>query len=190
QDHPGKVLGVRQDWANAYPNTHIALVKALLEACRYCAEEANSQEIREILGERAYVNTRQNYIQLRDLHPEFCDLNLPMQQSSHHLFYGQGVNRPSRTENLWQMVQMARWGHIPFPRNWVEVMEKISRVGIFSTAARELGITDIATSRGNIQLFDGTLFSMEDPLGYLNDLEIKRDFTMTEIPMDLPSMAA
>ncbi len=27
--HPGKVLGVREDWAQAYPNTHIALVKAL-----------------------------------------------------------------------------------------------------------------------------------------------------------------
>jgi bicarbonate transport system ATP-binding protein len=35
--HPGKVLGVREDWADAYPNTHIALTKALLEACRYCA---------------------------------------------------------------------------------------------------------------------------------------------------------
>ncbi|MCY7284729.1 MAG: nitrate ABC transporter ATP-binding protein, partial [Cyanobacteria bacterium CAN_BIN43] len=28
--HPGKVLGVREDWARAYPNTHVALVKALL----------------------------------------------------------------------------------------------------------------------------------------------------------------
>ncbi len=36
--HPGKVLGVREEWANAYPNTHIALTKALLEACRFCAE--------------------------------------------------------------------------------------------------------------------------------------------------------
>ena len=63
----------------------------------------------------------------------------------------------------------------------VEVIEKISRVDIFSTAARELGITEVATSRGVIQLFDGTKFSTEDPLRYLNDLEIKRDFTMTEI---------
>jgi len=28
--HPGKVLGVREDWALAYPNTHIALTKALI----------------------------------------------------------------------------------------------------------------------------------------------------------------
>jgi len=28
-----EVLGVREDWANQYPQTHLALVKALLEAC-------------------------------------------------------------------------------------------------------------------------------------------------------------
>ncbi|WP_202120006.1 CmpA/NrtA family ABC transporter substrate-binding protein, partial [Francisella tularensis] len=43
RNHPGKVLGVREDWANAYPNTHIALVKALLEACRYCANPNNAE---------------------------------------------------------------------------------------------------------------------------------------------------
>jgi len=189
-DHPGKVLGVHQDWANTYPNTHIALVKALLEACQYCAEESHSDEIREILCQRSFVNTNKAYIQIHEHHQDFCDLQLPMQQPAHHLFYGLGVNRPSRTENLWQMTQMARWGHIPFPRNWVEVIEKISRVDIFSTAARELGITEVATSRGVIQLFDGTKFSTEDPLRYLNDLEIKRDFTMTEISMNTPTIAA
>jgi bicarbonate transport system ATP-binding protein len=56
QGHPGKVLGVREDWANAYPNTHIALVKALLEACMYCADPNNSEEIRQILSRRAYVS--------------------------------------------------------------------------------------------------------------------------------------
>ncbi len=42
QGHPGKVLGVREDWAIKYPNTHVALVKALLEGCEYCAEARES----------------------------------------------------------------------------------------------------------------------------------------------------
>jgi bicarbonate transport system ATP-binding protein len=54
--HPGKVLGVREDWAIAYPNTHIALVKALLEACQYCMDENNSEEIRQILSkDRGFI---------------------------------------------------------------------------------------------------------------------------------------
>jgi bicarbonate transport system ATP-binding protein len=66
QGHPGKALGVREDWANKYPNTHVALVKALLEGCRYCAEEGNQEEIRQILASRQYLSTNIDYIQLGD----------------------------------------------------------------------------------------------------------------------------
>ena len=182
--HPGKVLGVREDWANAYPNTHIALVKALLEAGQYCAEPANAAEIQEILSRREYVSTNIEYIQLGDPNLAACDLNMPMRDYAHHLFFGEGVNRPSRTEQLWHMTQLARWGDTPFPRNWVEILERICRVGAFSTASRELGLSDLTYSRGAIQLFDGTVFNADDPIGYLNSLEIKQDFTMAEVVLD------
>ncbi len=180
--HPGKVLGVREDWANAYPNTHIALVKALMEACAYCADPNNELEIQQILSRREYVGTKLDYIQLSS--PVAAGGGTSGSKFSHHLFYGDGVNRPSRTEHLWQMAQMARWGDVPFPRNWVEVLEKTCRVAVFSTAARELGLSNITYSRSAIQLFDGTTFNADDPLDYLNHLEIKRDFTMAEIALD------
>lgn len=179
--HPGKVLGVRNEWANAYPNTHIALVKALLEASEYCSLPENEDEIRHILASREYVGTKVDYIQLGDPSKIFCNLDAPMREYAHHLFYGEGLNRPSRTEQLWHMVQMARWGDTPFPRNWVEILEMVCRVGVFSTAARELGMSEVTYSKLPIKLFDGTVFETEDPIGYLNSLEIKRDFTMAEI---------
>jgi bicarbonate transport system ATP-binding protein len=184
QGHPGKVLGVREDWANAYPNTHIALVKALLEACIYCSDPNHSEEIRHILAGREYVSTNVNYIHLSEGNSATCDLDGKMCDYAHHLFYGEGVNRPSRTEHLWHMTQMARWGDTPFPRNWVEVLEKSCAVGVFSTAARELGLSELSYSRGAIKLFDGVPFNAEDPIAYLNSLEIKRDYTMAEIVMD------
>jgi bicarbonate transport system ATP-binding protein len=171
--HPGKVLGVREDWAAAYPNTHIALTKALLEACHYCADPNNSEEIRQILTRREYVGTSADYIQLFN----------PDKEHVHHLFAGEGVNRPSRTEHLWHMTQMARWGDVPFPRNWVEVLEKTCQVGVFSTAARELGLAEISYTRSSIQLFDGSSFNADDPIAYLNGLAIKRNITMAEIVM-------
>lgn len=182
--HPGKVLGVREDWANAYPNTHIALVKALLEACMYCADPNNAEEIRLILARREYVSTNINYIHLGNPNDMTCALDTPMREPAHHQFYGAGVNRPSRSEHLWHITQMARWGDVPFPRNWVEVLEKTCRVGVFSTAARELGLTDITYTRKAIQLFDDVPFNAEDPIAYLNHLEIKRNITMAEIPME------
>ncbi|WP_013321845.1 nitrate ABC transporter ATP-binding protein [Gloeothece verrucosa] len=183
QGHPGKVLGVREDWANTYPNTHIALVKALLEACRYCSQEAHQQEIREILATRQYLATNVDYIQLGDPNQYSCNLEKPVEYA-HHMFYGEGMNRPSRTEHLWMMTQMARWGHIPFPRNWVEILERVCRVSVFSTAARELGLGDIKYRREPIKLFDKITFDAEDPVGYLNSLSIKRDFTMAEVHLD------
>jgi len=189
--HPGKVLGVREDWATAYPNTHIALVKALLEACHYCANEANALEVRKIVAQREYVSTDMAYIHLGDPNQVVCNLDQPMREYAHHLFYGDGVNRPSRTELLWHMAQLARWDHTPFPRNWVEIVERVCRVGVFSTAARELGFMDMKYSSGSIQLFDGTTFNAEDPIGYLNDLAIKRDFSIAEVILDSrPRVAA
>lgn len=188
--HPGKVLGVREDWAVAYPNTHIALVKALLEACQYCADKNNEQEIRQLLAQRAYVNTNVDYIHLGDPNAYTCSLEQHMRQYAHHLFYGEGVNRPSRTEHLWHMTQMARWGDTPFPRNWVEILERVCRVNVFSIAARELGLLDVKYHRGAIKLFDGTVFNADDPIAYLNSLKIKRDFSIAEVDIDARTPAA
>ncbi|MBR8829454.1 MAG: nitrate ABC transporter ATP-binding protein [Gomphosphaeria aponina SAG 52.96 = DSM 107014] len=188
--HPGKVLGVREDWANKYPNTHVALVKALLEASQYCADSAHHQEICQILASRQYLSTNVEYIQLGDPQNITCSLETPMREYAHHRFFGEGMNRPSRTEHLWMMTQMARWGEIPFPRNWVEILERVCRVSVFSTAARELGITDIKYRREPIKLFDGIPFDAEDPISYLNHLKIKHDFTMAEITLDTRPLIA
>jgi bicarbonate transport system ATP-binding protein len=184
--HPGKVLGAREDWALAYPNTHVALVKALLEACHYCADEKNHEEVREILSRPEYLGVDLEYIYLGDSSHEVCNLQPSPKEYAHHQFFGNGVNRPSRTEHLWLMTQMARWGDIPFPRNWVEILERICKVSVFSIAARELELGDITYSRGPIKLFDGVTFNTEDPIAYLNSLKIKHDIYMAEVPLGMP----
>jgi bicarbonate transport system ATP-binding protein len=184
--HPGKVLGVREDWALAYPNTHVALVKALLEACRYCADPNNHAEVREILSRPEYLDCDMEYIYLSDSDHKVCSVNPTPYEGAHHQFFGPGVNRPSRTEHLWMMTQLARWGDIPFPRNWVEVLERIAKVSVFSIAARELSLPDVSYSRGPIRLFDGVTFTADDPIAYLNGLAIKHDVYMAEIALKTP----
>jgi bicarbonate transport system ATP-binding protein len=180
--HPGKVLGVREDWANAYPNTHIALVKALLEACQYCADPKNVEEIRQLLSQKEYLGMKAEYITFADPH-QSSETYDPHKEQAHPEFFGNGINRPSRTEQLWIITQMARWGITPFPRNWVEILERVCRIGSFSTAARELGL-DINYQRTGIELFDGVKFNAEDPIGYLNSLKIKRPISVAEIILD------
>mgnify|MGYP003537425231 CR=1 FL=1 len=79
---------------------------------------------------------------------------------------------------------MARWGDVPFPRNWVEILERVAKVGVFSTAARELGLANTTSySRNAIDLFDGVKFTADDPIDYLNHLAIKHDIYMAEIDL-------
>ena len=178
--HPGKVLGVREDWALAYPNTHIALTKALLEACQYCAEPRHWPELSRLLSDRRYLGMKQELIW-------FSELSLDGTTTvPHHLFFGPGVNRPSRSEHLWILTQLARWAEIPFPRNYVEILERICAVGVYSTAVRELGLENVSYQRGAIELFDGRPFNVDNPIAYLNAVTVHRDFSVAEIPIGAP----
>ena len=178
--HPGKVLGVREDWALAYPNTHIALTKALLEACQYCAEPRHWPELSRLLSDRRYLGMKQELIW-------FSELSLDGTTTvPHHLFFGPGVNRPSRSEHLWILTQLARWAEITFPRNYVEILERICAVGVYSTAVRELGLENVSYQRGAIELFDGRPFNADDPIAYLNAVTVHRDFSVAEIPIGAP----
>ncbi|MGA9377205.1 MAG: nitrate ABC transporter ATP-binding protein [Phormidium sp.] len=183
--HPGKVLGVREDWAAAYPRTHLALITALLEAAQFCSQERHYEEVRQILARPEYVGTDIEYIQIGDPNVAICSLE-HHREYAHHLFFGEGVNRPSRTEHLWILTQMARWDKVPFPRNWLEIMERLCRVDVFSMAARELGLFDFSYTRGKIELFDGITFNSEDPLAYLAQQKIKREFRIEEVALPVP----
>jgi bicarbonate transport system ATP-binding protein len=186
--HPGKVLGVREDWALAYPNTHIALTKALLEACQFCADPAHWEEMAELLSDRRYLGMKKELISFgagAGSQEPFAPHGEP-----HHQFFGPGVNRPSRSEHLWILTQLARWAEIPFPRNYVEILERICAVSVYSTAARELGLDDVSYQRTGIELFDGIPFNGDDPIAYINSLSIHKDFSVAEIPIGVPRAMA
>jgi bicarbonate transport system ATP-binding protein len=65
----------------------------------------------------------------------------------------------------------------------VEILERVCSVGVYSTAARELGIEDVSYQRTAIELFDGIPFNADDPISYINGLSIHKDFSVAEIPI-------
>ena len=183
--HIEKVLGVREEWANKYPQTHIALIKALLEACEYCDDPRNREEIVGLLAQDQYVGSL-----VEDIRPGFLDpydkgTNAqPQMLQRYNQFFVDRTNSPERVEILWVLTQMARWGLTPFPKNWLTIIERVRRTDIFGEAARQLELPDVGRDRGPIQLFDGSVFDPDDPIGYLNSLEIKRQVRIEEIDID------
>ncbi len=183
--HVEKVLGVREEWANQHPQTHLALVKALLEACEYCDDRRNREEILQLICQPQYVGSAPDYTR-----PGFIDpykrgtSEEPQQLLRYNQFYVDRTNCPYRVEGLWIMTQMARWRITPFPRNWIEILDRVRRVDVFGEAARELGFLDIEPDRGLIHLFDGTVFNPDDPINYLKNLKIKCDIRIEEVVID------
>lgn len=180
--HIEKVLGVTEEWANKYPQTHIALVKALLDACEYCDDQRNREEIIELLCQEKYLGGT-----AKDIKPGFLDPynyggQLGMKEVyTYNQFFVDKTNCPDRSESLWVITQMARWGIVPFPRNWVEFLDRVYRTDIYGQAARELGLPDILPKRRQMKLLDGKIFNPDDPIDYLNNVKIKRNIRVEEI---------
>ncbi|GAB4279968.1 MAG: nitrate ABC transporter ATP-binding protein [Oscillatoriaceae cyanobacterium] len=185
--HPEKVLGVREDWANQYPETHIALLKALMEACEYCDDRRHRPEIVELLSLPQYLGCESAQIS-----PGFTtpynrgNGEAPQMLNRYHQFHYDQTNCPGRVEGLWILTQLARWGMIPFPKNWIEILERVRRVDLYGEASRQLGWPDAKPDRKPFQLFDRMVFNPDDPAGYLQRLTIHRDIRIEEIFLDDP----
>ncbi|QLE58154.1 nitrate ABC transporter ATP-binding protein [Nostoc sp. TCL26-01] len=178
---PKKVLGVREEWAQQYPDTYLSLVKALLEACKYCDDLRNREEILELLCRREYLDTNPAFVRPGFTDPyDRGDGSAPQQLTAYNQFYLNKTNYPNRTELLWMVTQLARWGLTPFPKNWVDVVDRVCRADIFGAAARDLGLLDIGED-DPIHLFDGKVFNPSEPIEYLKSLEIKRQIRVEEI---------
>ncbi|AFY50099.1 nitrate transport ATP-binding subunits C and D [Nostoc sp. PCC 7524] len=178
---PKQVLGVREEWAQKHPETHLNLTKALLEACKYCDDNRNRPEILELLSRPEYLNISAAYIRPGFIDPyDRGDGKPPQELTTYNQFYLNKTNYPNRTETLWMLTQLARWSITPFPKNWVEIIERVCRADIFGAAARDLGLLDIGEDNP-IHLFDSKTFNPSEPLDYLKSLEIKHQIRIEEI---------
>ncbi|HEY9837146.1 MAG TPA: nitrate ABC transporter ATP-binding protein [Vampirovibrionales bacterium] len=186
--HCEKVLGVREDWAKAHPNTHLALTQALLEACEYCDDMRHREQVLDLICRPKYIGSDPIYTR-----PGFIDsynkgIGKPEPIARYNQFFFDKTNCPDRTEALWILTQMARWGITPFPRNWIEVLDRVRRVDLFSQAAQGLNMMDLSRDRQPIILFDEVIFNPDDPIHYLEQLEIKTNLTIKEIDLNLASL--
>jgi len=183
--HPEKVLGVREDWVNQHPQTHLALVKALMEACEYCDDRRNREEILQLLCKPEYVGSTPEYIR-----PGFIDAynygrgEVPRSLLRFNQFYVDRSNYPQQIESLWILTQLARWGIAPFPKNWVEVLQRTHRLDVYREAAQELDFPITEPDRLPFALFDEVVFNPDDPLGYLNQFAIAQPIQVKEIILD------
>jgi nitrate/nitrite transport system substrate-binding protein len=143
KNNPEKVFGITAEFAEQYPNTTIALTKALIRAVKWLDENdnANRPEAVEILSRPDYVGADAAVIansmtgtfeyekgDKRDI-PDF------------NVFYRYYASYPYYSDAIWYLTQMRRWGQIAEdkPDGWYdEVARSVYRPDIYITAAKML----------------------------------------------------
>jgi len=95
-DHIEKVFAVRSEWAELYPNTHVALLRALLGALAWLDSIPNRLEAARMLWDKGYIDAP-----LDAIAPSLINSCLtrpeqsPRSVSNYHRFSGLDCNVPS-----------------------------------------------------------------------------------------------
>lgn len=188
KDNPEKVFGVSKKWAEENPNTHIAVVKALIRAAMWLDENNNANRVEavEILSRPEYVGADAEVIaasmtgtfeyekgDVRDV-PDF------------NVFFRYNATYPFYSDAIWYLTQMRRWGQIPDHKDnswYMDTAKDVYRPDIYMKAAQMLideGKADPAdfpmSSDGfkppQTEFIDGVTYDGRDPVGYLEKLPI------------------
>jgi nitrate/nitrite transport system ATP-binding protein len=164
--HPEKLLGMTQAWANANPETHVALVKALLESCRFCDETANREEVIQTISRKAYVNADPIYSSLGLSGSYDYGFGRTEKLPDFNVFFRNGSTRCDKSEALWVLSQMARWGLVDIPADPRAVIDQIYLEDVYARACSELGIAVPPSDYHTIALPDGSVFDPDASLAH------------------------
>ena len=193
KNNPEKVFGVTNEWDEKHPNTHLAIVKALIQAGMWLDETdeegnlVNRQEAAKILSNENYVGADEDVIdnsmtgtfvfQETDVRP-MPDFNVFFK---HHASY------PHYSDCVWFLTQMRRWGQITEskPASWyAKTAKEIYKPEIYRKAA-EMLISEGKASPDDFpppdydgyrevtsDFIDGNTYDAKQPIAYVNSFEI------------------
>jgi nitrate/nitrite transport system substrate-binding protein len=140
--NPEKVFGVTRAWADQNPNTHVAVVKAMLRACMWLdASMANRIEAVKLLARPAYVGADAGVIGNSMTGTFEFEKGDKRPAPDFNVFFRHFASYPFYSDAIWYLTQMRRWGQIPEskPDSWYfETARKVYRPDVYNTAAKAL----------------------------------------------------
>jgi len=140
---PEKVFGVTKQWAEKYPNTHLAVIKALIRASIWLDTESNKNrhEAIEMLSQKQYVGADFDVL-ANSMNGTFeYEKGDKRALPDFNTFFRNGASYPSYDSAVWYLTQYRRWGMVSEfkPDNWyLETAKKVYRPDIYLAAAKEL----------------------------------------------------
>ncbi len=143
KNNPEKVFGVTKAWADKHPNTHLALIKALLRAGMWLDENngANRKEAAQILSRSEYVGADYRVIANSMTGTFEYGRGDKRTLPDFNVFFRYHATYPYYSDAVWYLTQMRRWGQIPEHKSdawYAETAKKVYRPDIYLKAAQLL----------------------------------------------------
>lgn len=188
-----KVFGVTKQWADENPNTHIAVVKALIRAGKWLDETdasgqlKNREEACRILSRADYVGADFDVIRNSMTGYFYFQKTDKREMPDFNVFFKYQCSYPWYSDGIWFLTQMRRWGQISDakPAEWYAATAKeIYRPDVYREAAKRLIEQGLLTADEvpaddtdgykppTKDFIDGLSYDGKDPLGYLKQHEI------------------
>lgn len=140
-NNPEKVLGVNQEWAEQYPNTHRALMMALLETARWIDAHEHRPEVAQIIARSHYVNAPPEIVAMSMTGTfRYGKTEAPVAMPDFNCFYRFAANFPWCSHAQWFLAQMQRWGHVGAAVDRAATAARVYRPDLFREAAAALGL--------------------------------------------------
>ncbi|MDH4981684.1 CmpA/NrtA family ABC transporter substrate-binding protein [Hyphomicrobium sp. D-2] len=139
--NPEKVFGVTSKWAETNPNTHVAVVKALIRAGMWLDDPNNRAEAVKILSQSNYVGADAEVIANSMTGSFEFEKGDRRPAPEFNVFFKHFATYPFYSDAVWYLTQMRRWGQIPTakPDEWYfETAQKVYRPAIYMQAAEAL----------------------------------------------------
>ncbi len=143
KNNPEKVFGVTKEWAEKYPNTHKAVLKAMIRAAMWLDENdnANRKEAVKILSMPAYVGADYDVIANSMTGTFEYEKGDTRAVPDFNVFFRYNATYPYYSDAIWYLTQMRRWGQVNEfkPDEWFfNVAKKVYRPDLYAVAAKEL----------------------------------------------------
>lgn len=192
QGYPGQILATTQPWIDENPNSTRAMMAAVLEACQFCDQPQNRQEIAQILSRSRYLNLDENAIatalggtyQYSSLgeeirQEEISDLSLFYFRDTDYLQKPNHANYPWRSYVVWLLTQMVRWNQMEqftYPEDADVIIDRVYPQVIYEDVAQALGIElpseSMKVEPANV-FIDQRKFDPSEPVAYINSFTIR-----------------
>jgi nitrate/nitrite transport system substrate-binding protein len=141
KNNPEKVFGITKEFADNYPNTTLALTKALIRAAKWLDENenANRREAVEILARSQYVGADAEVIANSMTGTFEYEKGDKRAVPDFNVFYRYYATYPYLSDAVWYLTQMRRWGQITDHKSddwYLDVARQVYRPDIYLEAAR------------------------------------------------------